>query len=676
MRDRRQRIEARLVDVKALLARQKVESREALERQVQKAVDADEKYRLALTNSQVNILLGRAREAFAQQDYEECRQICEAVLNMDAMSLEAKTLLKKSVQVEANWWRVHLEDENREQVKKMFVDLDEAAVPYAETFTFPDRDFWKNRVQKRESEISIGDAEESQEIKEIRRRLETTKINLDFEDRPLADVVEFIKKIAQINIHIDKDVDAEETKVRLQLNDAVLKEALDLIMINTGLAYTFRNNLLVITTPEQARGVPIFKIYNVTDILSKVRDFPGPTLDIRTPDEEGEEGAPGGQGFTFGEEEQETTISAEDLVTLVRDSTGGEEVWGEPMSLEAHRGQLLVEATRELHVKVKKVLGELRRDSDLFVVVRARFIDITDDFLEDIGIDYRNLGQRNTPWRRTYGGRIHDSRTGGQDVGFIDGGLGTEDPELAGRMQNMLDGFSSLIRGSRVVGGPGGLSGLSLQFMMVDPYQINAIIRAVQEEAGVRSVIAPEVTAHNGQRVFVSVITQRSYIADYELVSGGTTYTLTEVADPVVRVNEEGVVLDVRPTVSADRKYITIDVQPTLATLIGGVISTVLINLGTVMAAAMQVPIGLPKMSIQRTWTSVTVPDGGTVLLGGFRSLDELRFTSTIPIIGKIPILNLLVRRRAELREKRSLIILITAKMVNLRQEEAEKFGL
>jgi general secretion pathway protein D len=346
------------------------------------------------------------------------------------------------------------------------------------------------------------------------------------------------------------------------------------------------------------------------------------------------------------------------------------------MDIQEHRRQLLVEATSELHEKVAGILEELRRDSDLFVVVRARFVDISDDFLEDIGVDYRNLGQRNTPWRTTYNGRIPDSRTGGQDPGFTQGLYNTDTPpDIVGRMQNILDGYSSIIRGQRVFGGPGGLSGLSLQFMMVDPYQVNAIIRAVQETAGVRSVIAPEVTAHNGQRVYVSVITQRSYIADYELVSGGTTFTLTEVADPIVRVNEEGVVLDVRPTVSADRKYITIDVQPTLATLIGGVISTILINLGTVMAAAMQVPIGLPKMAIQRTWTSVTVPDGGTVLLGGFRSLDEKKYISTVPIIGNIPILNLLVRRRAELREKRSLIILISAKTVNLRREELERFG-
>ena len=39
--------------------------------------------------------------------------------------------------------------------------------------------------------------------------------------------------------------------------------------------------------------------------------------------------------------------------------------------------------------------------------------------------------------------------------------------------------------------------------------------------------------------------TQRAYIADYELVSGGTGFAIIEVADPVVRTSTTGVVLDV-----------------------------------------------------------------------------------------------------------------------------------
>ena len=49
-----------------------------------------------------------------------------------------------------------------------------------------------------------------------------------------------------------------------------------------------------------------------------------------------------------------------------------------------------------------------------------------------------------------------------------------------------------------------------------------------------------------GQRSYFFNGSQTAYISDYELVSGGTTYTLTEVADPVVKFNEAGVVLDVK----------------------------------------------------------------------------------------------------------------------------------
>jgi hypothetical protein len=47
-------------------------------------------------------------------------------------------------------------------------------------------------------------------------------------------------------------------------------------------------------------------------------------------------------------------------------------------------------------------------------------------------------------------------------------------------------------------------------------------------------------------RAFTMQVTQRSYIADYELVSGGTGFSIVEVADPVIRTNLEGVALDVK----------------------------------------------------------------------------------------------------------------------------------
>jgi type II secretory pathway component GspD/PulD (secretin) len=183
------------------------------------------------------------------------------------------------------------------------------------------------------------------------------------------------------------------------------------------------------------------------------------------------------------------------------------------------------------------------------------------------------------------------------------------------------------------------------------------------------------VTATNQQRVFISVVNQRAYIADYELGGGATGLVAAEIADPVVRNFQEGIVLDVRPVVSSDRKYITIDVRPTVATLVGQTISTVIVNLGTTMAAAINSPIEIPEIQLQQTMTTVTIPDGGTILLGGLQERTYRKYVSTTPILGAVPFLKLLFTRTAEVDERRHLLVLLTGKIILLRDMEEEKFG-
>ena len=85
--------------------------------------------------------------------------------------------------------------------------------------------------------------------------------------------------------------------------------------------------------------------------------------------------------------------------------------------------------------------------------------------------------------------------------------------------------------------------------------------------------------------------------------------------------------------------------------------------------------IDLPEITLQQAYTSVTVPDGGTVLLGGFRSLNERKYESFVPFVGRLPIIKNLFRRKAYLNEKRSVYILLTAKIIDLRSEERELFN-
>ena len=118
-------------------------------------------------------------------------------------------------------------------------------------------------------------------------------------------------------------------------------------------------------------------------------------------------------------------------------------------------------------------------------------------------------------------------------------------------------------------------------------------------------------------------------------------------------------VLDVRPVVSADRRFITLELRPTVATLTRP-IRTVTTTLG----AASSVTIELPELEIARVRTSVPIPDGGTVMLGGMKLSERQDLRSGVPFLNKIPILSFLFERKGSFISKRKLLILLKAGIV------------
>jgi type II secretory pathway component GspD/PulD (secretin)/tetratricopeptide (TPR) repeat protein len=622
---------------------------------------------------QVQTLLRKSSAFLRQREYRKTIEACERILEIDPNNRVAKFWISDAKDQILRERRLQLIGDRVEAVKRSRENFIEGSIPYEAAFVFPDDDEWL-RVQARAKDIGLVDVDDPEPVSRIKNMLQTT-VDFTIDDLPLQEVVQRLRTITGARLRVDPGIDADEFKVSGRFRNLKAINVLDLVVDQVGLAYMFDEGSLVITNPGSISGDKQLVLYNVSDILNKIKDFAGPELILRPAGESGE------SPITFNadiEEEQES-LDPETLIELIKDSVSGVEEWDEE-DMSFHAGQILVRADRQLQAQVRDVLQNLRKDSDLFVVVESRFIDVNDDFLRDVGVDYRGLGTGNN-WGTPFGNVINDTSTGGQDLGFVKQGSPVRDVTLimgqdrwAGRVQNIIDGFSGAIRGTNLSAG-GGLAGLSLQATILEPFQLNVILRAVQEKLDVRQLTAPVVTAHNGQRVFVSVITQRAYIADYNLVSGGTGFSIVEVADPEVRTFQEGVILDVDPVVSHDKKYVTLDVRPTLATLIGGTISTILISLGSFTNVANMVPIGVPEIALQQSFTSVTVPNGGTVLLGGFKSLNDAKFKSYIPILGSIPILNNLFRRKAEIVEKRSLVILLSAKIVDLRGEEAKRFN-
>ena len=82
-------------------------------------------------------------------------------------------------------------------------------------------------------------------------------------------------------------------------------------------------------------------------------------------------------------------------------------------------------------------------------------------------------------------------------------------------------------------------------------------------------------------------------------------------------------------------------------------------------------PLMLPNVSVRRAATNVVLPDGGSVLVGGFeRAIDEFASTK-VPILGNIPYVGRLFGTRARASEHGKLYLLATATIISYDDLEA-----
>ncbi|MGE0377293.1 MAG: hypothetical protein AB7Q45_17930, partial [Planctomycetaceae bacterium] len=82
-----------------------------------------------------------------------------------------------------------------------------------------------------------------------------------------------------------------------------------------------------------------------------------------------------------------------------------------------------------------------------------------------------------------------------------------------------------------------------------------------------------------------------------------------------------------------------------------------------------------PVQEIVNVSTVVSVPDGGTVLLGGIKRLREGRSMNGVPILNKIPYVSRLFKNTGVGRETESLMLMVTPRII-IQEEEEENLGL
>jgi type II secretory pathway component GspD/PulD (secretin) len=84
----------------------------------------------------------------------------------------------------------------------------------------------------------------------------------------------------------------------------------------------------------------------------------------------------------------------------------------------------------------------------------------------------------------------------------------------------------------------------------------------------------------------------------------------------------------------------------------------------------------LPEIQITRVNTTVSVPDGGTLLLGGQTIAGEQERETGVPVLSKIPFLKRLFTNRGIAKDEQVLLILVKPTIIIQREQEQRQFPL
>jgi type II secretory pathway component GspD/PulD (secretin)/tetratricopeptide (TPR) repeat protein len=666
--DARAKAAAKARDVRALQIR-----RAQVERERDLARERDERL------GRIRAFFREADLAYHRGEYTSAREYARAVLREDPTNAQAKALIDVSLEAEHAQNMADNKHRFDEEWKSVFEQMEAAILPQVAVVEFPAN--WAEISMRRPRAVGdTGPVADAESRAAIVATLEGKRVKgLTFTDANLDQVVQYLRTVTGLNFHITNKVRAskfDDTKVNIPMMDDVsVREVLDLITGPAGLRWEPRGGVVTIAMPDEVGGSLRLRYFDVKDLAVKIQNFRGTDIYLvpsnYTPPEPPELAEP--QPF-FPEDQLLETIK-----TVV-----DPESWTvEGATIEIKNHILIAKNTTETLDRVNDLLSELRTNSGPLVNLEVRFMTVEDNFLRDVGVDIRGLGDNSqgtgapglgtsapqddlfagttaSPYGVPFGIHPEPSSAGtSNDSGiFYNDG---QDGAYQGRVENLFDS---------VLGNPDvllGTGGLSFQHTFLDDTQLEVILRAVQKSERIQNITANEVTVYNTQRAVVEVLNKVAYVGDYDVEIAQAA----NIANPIIKHAIDGVVLDVKPVVSADRRFITLELRPTVAVL-RRPIPTFSTSLASNLSGA-PVIIQVPEIQKSSVRTTVTMPDGGTLLLGGLKFYEQVDATSEVPVLGKIPVLSFLFSRKGSYINRRNLLILITANVVAL--EEIEPRG-
>jgi general secretion pathway protein D len=346
---------------------------------------------------------------------------------------------------------------------------------------------------------------------------------------------------------------------------------------------------------------------------------------------------------------------------------------------------LVISQTQDVHEQIADLLDQLRRLQDLQVTIEVRFITLNDNFFERIGIDFDFAIDDNVDVDMIRGsettGALGDDTGNSAIFGLTENG-----PTTTLDLEWTQGSFGATIP---QFGGFDTGSAANFGFAILSDLEVFFLLQAAEGDQRTNVLQAPKVTLFNGQTASVQDFSQQPFVTSIIPVVGD----FAAAQQPVIVVLNEGTQLNVQAVVSADRRFVRLTLVPFFSRIgpvdeftFEGSSTT---DSGTIVTDDAGDEIGrdneiairngttvqLPTFIFTTVSTTVSVPDGGTVLLGGIKRLSEGRVERGVPMLSKMPYINRLFKNVGIGRETESLMMMVTPRIIIQEEEELQQTG-
>jgi general secretion pathway protein D len=652
---------------------------------VRERIEAGRRQALQQRQQTIADLIHTAQTLTNQGRYKEALQTVDQILILDPINdyaVGVRPLLQDKTEFADQ--RFYTEARDRADTAQLTA-AEEKLIPYDDILRYPTD--WPDISQTRDQTVAAergGGAGD----RAVQAQLDRQLPELQFDAVGFSDVIDFLRDVSGSNIFVNwKSLEAagvdRNTPVTARLHNIKFSKALNIILDSVGggqtkLGYTVDEGVITISTADDLSKNVVARVYDIRDLIIDVPDFKdAPQFSLDAAQNGGGGGGGGGMGGmasvtntlfagTPGTTSANAGPTREELVesiTKLIEDTVATDSWkdngGSVGALRELQGQLIVTQTPENHRQLVNLLDQLRETRAIQVTIETRFLTVQRNFMQDVGVDLNFLFNLNSSWSK--------------NIGTI-----PVTTPASTFTQNPSTGVQGSIGSSAITP-----TGLTTSATYLDDFQVQLMVRAVEASVNTSIVTAPRITLFNGQRAYVLVSIQRAYVSNLTpVVSTG----ISSFA-PTIGIVQSGVLLDVQATVSADRKYVTLTMRPQLATLLDlasftfqqGSSGTGSAGVGVVTFGRSAAPSGIiqePELQITQVKTTVSVPDGGTLLLGGQTLAGETEREVGVPVLSKIPFLKRLFTNRSMAKDEQILLILVRPTIILQREIEQKQFPL